>query len=219
MKTDINNFIIEQLQSSDIDKVATILTNAFHTNPAYSAIFKNKSRLKEGLFWLFKASLIMNNQKQTLTRIVKEKHSKEIVGTFTLIPPEGVKNSVSIYSKIRIGSFIVQFGLSTLFRMLSLESKNKELLAKAIKNAEHYYLSMVVVKEEYRGYGIGSFMIKHVIDNLLCSKPACNLIGLTTQLPENVIFYSRLGFRKINDENVTFRESEYYNCNMKHEML
>lgn len=216
MKTDINNFTIEQMQASDINEVTAILTNAFYTNPAYSAIFKSKTHLKEGLFWLFKTSLIINNQKKALTRVVKEKSSKEIVGTFTLIPPQGVKKDISIYSKIRLGSFISRFGLSTFFRMLSLDAKNKKLLAESLNHAEHYYLSMVVVKEEYRGCGIGSFMMKDAIENLIASEPTYNLIGLTTQLPENVIFYSRLGFSKLNDGYVTFRESKYYNCNMKY---
>jgi hypothetical protein len=43
----------------------------------------------------------------------------------------------------------------------------------------------------------------------------CRLVGLTTQLPENVTFYSRLSFEKMDEGNVTFQENVYYNWNMK----
>lgn len=211
----MNNYIIEPIQHSEIDKVAIILTNAFETNPAYSAVFRNKTYLRDGLLWLFRASLLINNQNQILTNVIKEKDFDEIIGTFTLIPPQGVKSSLSVYSKIRIGRFIFKFGLSTLFRMLSLDSKNKKTLIESLKNAPHYYLSMVVIKEEYRGKGVGSFALKHTINKLVSSNPACRIIGLTTQLPENEVFYSRLGFETLDEGYITFRESKYYNYNMQ----
>jgi len=150
--------------------------------------------------------------------VVKKESSGEIIGAFTLIPPQGVENSIWIYSKIGIGGFVSKFGLSALFRMLRLDAKNKQLLAKSLDNLEHYYLSMVAVKEEYRGYGVGSSMIKHVINELTASGSICNLIGLTTQLPENVIFYSRLGFDKLEEGTVIFGKSKYYNCNMRYDL-
>lgn len=214
----MDNFIIEHLHFSDINELATVLTNAFYSNPAYVAVFRDKTRLKEGLFWLFKASLHINNQKEPLTRIIKEKDTGEIIGTYTLIPPEGVKKNISVYSKIGIGSFISTFGLSALTRMLSLDAKNKKVLSDSLGNSQHYYLSMVVIKEEYRGKGIGSAALKQTIHDLIDSKPACRLIGLTTQLPENVTFYSRLGFTTLDEGYITFKESKYYNYNMKFDL-
>lgn len=208
-------FVIEAIQSAEIEEVATLLANAFETNPAYSAVFEKKNRLREGLLWLFKASLIINNESEALTRLIKEKESGEIIGTFTLIPPQGVKKNISIYSKINIGGFISRHGIKTLFRMLSLDSKNKKLLSESLENAPHYYLSMVVIKEEYRGKGVGSAALKRTIDNLIGSRPVCRTIGLTTQLPENVTFYSRLGFDVLDEGDVVFKESRYYNYNMK----
>jgi len=207
--------LIEKILSSEINEVADILTDAFITNPAYSIIFKRKSQQREGLLWLFKASLIINNHKQTLTSVIKEKDTGKIIGTFTLIPPQGVKKGISIYSKIGILGFISKFGLKSLTRMLDLERYNKLSLTKSIKNSEYYYLSMVVIREEYRGTGIGSYAIKHAIQELISSNPACNLIGLTTQLPENVTFYSQLGFDKLDEGYINFKGDRYYNYNMK----
>ena len=218
METNTDSFIIEPIQHSDIDEVTSVLATAFYTNPAYAAVFKNKHQLKEGLLWLFKASLLINNQQQPLTQVVKVKNSGKIIGTYTLIPPQGVGKNLSIYSKIGIGRFISKFGLNTLIRMLSLDEKNKKLLAESLQNARHYYLSMVVIKEEYRGKGIGSLILKHALNNLIDSGPTCHLIGLTTQLPENVAFYSRLGFSTLDEGTVTFRENKYYNYNMKYDL-
>jgi len=207
--------LIEKIQASEINEVADILADAFTTNPAYSIIFKRKNQQREGLLWLFKTSLILNNHKQTLTSVIKEKDTGKIIGTFTLIPPQGVKKGISIYSKIGILGFISKFGLTSLTRMLALESCNKLSLAKSIKNSEYYYLSMVVIREEYRGTGIGSYTIKQAIQELISSNPATNLIGLTTQLPENVTFYSQLGFDKLDEGYINFKGDRYYNYNMK----
>jgi GNAT superfamily N-acetyltransferase len=158
---------------------------------------------------------MLNNHKQTLTSVIKEKDTGKILGTFTLIPPQGVKKRIAVYSKIGILGFISKFGLKSLTRMLGLERCNKLSLAKSIKISEYYYLSMVVIREEYRGTGIGSFAIKYAIQELLASNPACSLIGLTTQLPENVTFYSQLGFDKLDEGFIDFKGDRYYNYNMK----
>lgn len=212
------NITIRQIQPAEIDHVATLLTDAFHDNPAYAAVFKNKNRLREGLHWLFRASLLMNNEKQPLTNVITDNITGEIIGTFAIIPPEGVKNSISIYSRLGIARFISRFGAGTLIRMLTLDAKNKKILADSLGNLPHYYLSMVVISEKYRGKGIGSIAIKQAIERLSQSNPSCALIGLTTQLPENVTFYSRLGFTLLDEGFVDFRESRYYNYNMKREM-
>ncbi|MDR1880840.1 MAG: GNAT family N-acetyltransferase [Tannerellaceae bacterium] len=206
---------IEKIRHSEINEVAGILTDAFKTNPAYSIIFKKKNQLEDGLLWLFRANLFIHNEKQALTRVVKEKNTGKIVGTFTLIPPQGLKSSLFIYSKIDIPGFILTFGLTPLIRTLSLDRCNKNVLKESIKASEYHYLSMVVIKKEYRGKGIGSYTIKSVIQELTSSDSTCNLLGLTTQLPENVRFYSRLGFNIIDEGYVDFKKDRYYNYNMK----
>jgi len=207
--------LIEKILHSEIEEVAGILTDAFNTNPAYSIIFKNKHQQKEGLHWLFKASLILNNHKKTLTHVIKESDTGKIIGTFTLIPPQGVKKEIAVYSKIGIVGFIAKFGINTLLRMFRLDNCNKLTLEKSIKTSEYYYLSMVVVREEYRGKGIGSYAIKYAIRELIVSKPFCNIIGLTTQLPENTTFYSRIGFVLLDEGFIDFKGDKYYNYNMK----
>jgi len=211
----MNDILIQKMQNSEIGEVADILTNAFETNPAYSIIFKKKNQQREGLLWLFKTSLIFDNHNQILTRVIKKKDTGKIIGTFTLIPPQGVKTGVFIYLKIGILDFITKFGVKSIIRMTGLDSCNKLTLAKSIKFSEYYYLSMVVIQKEYRGKGIGSYAIKQAIEELTSSNPSCHLLGLTTQLPENVIFYSRLGFNQLDEGYIDFKGDRYYNYNMK----
>jgi GNAT superfamily N-acetyltransferase len=206
-------FEIAQIQNSEVNEVAGILTDAFKTNSAYSLIFKTKQ--EKGLFWLFKTALFLNNHKHKLTSVVKEKNTGKIIGTFTFIPPGGVQTGLSIYFKIGIIKFISKFGINSLLRMLQLDSLNKNRLTKSIKSSEYYYLSMVVIRKEYRGAGIGTAALKFAIEEFIASNPACKLIGLTTQLPENVTFYSRLGFDKIDEGYVDFKKDRYYNYNMQ----
>ncbi len=211
--------VIEKIHILEIEEVAEILTDAFKTNPAYSIIFKKKEQQKEGLFWLFRTSLILNNYKQHLTRVIKEKGTGEIIGTYTLIPPQGVKNGIFVYSKIGMLGFILKFGFKPLNRMLCLNDLNKLALSKSINTFDFYYLSMVVIRKEYRSTGIGSYAIKYAIQEVIRSNSTCKLIGLTTQLPENVTFYSRLGFEKIDEGYINFKEDRYYNYNLKQEKL
>jgi predicted N-acetyltransferase YhbS len=211
----MNEITINKIQNSEIEEVADILTDAFHTNPAYSLIFKKKNQRKEGLLWLFKTNLLIINKKKVLTNVVKDKKTGKIIGTYTLIPPSGVNSSISTYLKVNIPIFIIKFGANALFRMLILDGINKKTLKKSIGTSNFYYLSMVAIKKEFRGKGIGSEVINCAIQELTSLQPICNSVGLTTQLPENEIFYSRLGFITLDKGYIDFKENKYYNYNMK----
>jgi GNAT superfamily N-acetyltransferase len=209
-------FYIEKMQIHEVNEVVHLLTDAFETNPAYAAIF-NQADLRDGLTRLFGTSLFLLNRRQALTKVVKERDSGEIAGTFTLIPSGGAKRTFHDYLQAGIPEFISKFGLSVFCRMLRLENFNKKILTKALKLKEYDYLSMVVVKEKYRRQGVGSFAIKSGLDEWLKTERNSRLLGLTTQLPENVTFYSRLGFEKMDEGEVSFnRKIHYYNCNMKY---
>jgi predicted N-acetyltransferase YhbS len=211
----MNEIIINKIQKSEIDEVADILTDAFLTNPAYSLIFKKKNQRREGLLWLFKTNLLIINEKKDLTNVVKDKKTGKIIGTYTLIPPSGVNGSISTYLKVNIPSFILKFGINALFRMLILDGVNKKTLKKSMETSDFYYLSMVAIKKEYRDNGIGSDVINSAIQELISLQPTCNLVGLTTQLPENETFYSRLGFITLDKGYIDFKKDRYYNYNMK----
>ncbi|MDH6306704.1 putative N-acetyltransferase YhbS [Parabacteroides sp. PF5-5] len=206
---------IENLQKSEYEKVSTLLTDAFESNPAYALIFTKKEKLRDGLLWLFRTNLFLINRRISVKKVVKEKESGKIIGVFSLLPPGGAKARFSDYLQIGLSRFVSKFGFQTLHKMLGMDSYNKKLLTKAMGTNEYYYLSMVAIKEEYRGTGIGSFMITHSLDELRQAKGKSHIVGLTTQLPENVTFYSRLGFQKLDEGEVQFKQEHYYNYNMK----
>jgi len=158
-----NTFNIEKIQAHEYEEVAVVLTDAFETNLAYSLVF-HKNNLREGLIWLFRTNLFLLNRRQALTRVIKERLSGKIVGTFTLIPPEGIKRTFGDYLQIGLPTFIRKFGFSALYRMTGMDNLNKKVLAVSMQSKEYYYLSMVVVKKEYRGTGIGSFAIRSCLD-------------------------------------------------------
>lgn len=162
--------------------------------------------------------MILINKRGTVTSVAKEKATGNIIGVYSLLPPGGVKSAFSDYWHIDLPQFIVKFGFGTLQKMLGMDSYNKQLLNEAIRTNEYYYLSMVAIKQEYRGEGIGSFMIRNCIDELKSRERKCHLVGLTTQLPENVTFYAKLGFQKLNEGEVQFKESRYYNYNIKYDL-
>lgn len=211
----IMEILIEKMQNSEIDEVASILADSFETNPAYALIFTKKEYLRDGLFWMFRASLIINNYKSVLTRVIKEKDSGKIIGTYTLVPPQGIKSGFAAYLKTGMPGFVLKFGLNPFSRMIELSKLNAEVLKNSIKVSKYHYLSMVAVRKEYRGSGIGSYAVKYAINELISSHAECNIMGLTTQLPENVAFYSKLGFKILDEGYVGLKVDKYYNCNMK----
>ena len=209
---------IETLQTIDIPIVAQILVDSFETNPCYSLIFRSKKTRTDGLFWLFKTSLCLLNNRQPLTYVVRLKSTGDIIGTYSLVPPNGVKTQFSDYSSVGITKFIRQFGLNSLYRMLRLDNLNKRTLNNAIECSTYWYLSMVVIKKEFRGTGIGSYAIRQCLQNFKDSCPDVLTIGLTTQLPENVIFYSKLGFEQLDEGEIPFFKDSYYNYTLKYQM-
>ncbi len=206
---------IDKLKESEYEEVATILVDAFETNLAYTSIFVNKDKLRDGLFWLFKTNLFLINKRLSITKVVRMKNSSEIIGVFSLLPPNGIKFKIRDYFKIGLPRFILNFGLFTLLTMLKMDSFNKKLLTDAIGTKEYYYLSMVAIKANHQGLGFGSYMIDDCLQKLKFIDRKCNIVGLTTQLPENVTFYTRLGFQKLNEGEIRLKKSSYYNYTMK----
>ncbi|MBN9302522.1 MULTISPECIES: GNAT family N-acetyltransferase [Dysgonomonas] len=206
---------IDKLKESEYDEAATILVDAFESNLAYASIFVNKDKLRDGLFWLFKTNLFLINRRQSVTKVVRMKNSMEIIGIFSLLPPNGIKSELRDYLKIGIPRFIMSFGFSALRTMLKMDALNKQLLTNAIGANEYYYLSMVAVKANHQGSGIGSYMIDNCLQKLRSINRICHTVGLTTQLPENVTFYTRLGFQKLDEGEIQLKKGCYYNYNMK----
>lgn len=206
---------IDKLKESEYEEVATILVDTFESNLAYASIFVNKDKLRDGLFWLFKTNLFLINRRQAVTKVVRIKNSMEIIGVFSLLPPNGVKSEFRDYFKIGLPRFIMNFGFSALRTMLKMDSLNKQLLTNAIGTNDYYYLSMVAIKANYQGSGIGSYMIDDCLQKLRSINRICHIVGLTTQLPENVTFYTRLGFQKLDEREIQLKKGCYYNYNMK----
>lgn len=211
-------YCIETLQMNDIPIVANILVESFETNPGYALVFRSLEKRKSGLNWLFKANLYLLNNLQPSTYVIRLKSTGDIIGTYSLVHPNGGQKRIADYSAIGITTFIRQFGFNSLYRMLRLDSINKKTLNKAMQNSMYWYLSMVVIKKEYRGTGIGSYAINNCLKNFKDSCSDVSTIGLTTQLPENVIFYSRLGFEKMNEGKITFLKDTYYNYTLKYQL-
>lgn len=206
---------IDKLKESEYEEVATILVDAFESNLAYASIFANKDKLRCGLFWLFKTNLYLINRRQSVTKVVRIKNSMEIIGVFSLLPPNGVKSELRDYFRIGLPRFIMNFGFSALRTMLKMDSLNKQLLTNAIGTNDYYYLSMVAIKANYQGSGIGSYMIDDCLQKLRSINRICHIVGLTTQLPENVTFYTRLGFQKLDEGEIQLKKGCYCNYNMK----
>ncbi len=206
---------IEKLSLKDYEIVASLLTDVFETNPAYALLFDRKKQLREGLFWVFKTNLFLLNREKTVTRIVRNTATGEILATYSMLPPSGIHTHLTDYLKIGLPRFLARFGIPVLRKIIAMDAYNKEQLETALETNDYYYLSMVAVQNTYQGKGIGSLMMKNCLDHLAATERNCNLVGLTTQLPENVTFYTRFGFEKVNEGTLYFQQNSYYNYNLR----
>lgn len=58
-------------------------------------------------------------------------------------------------------------------------------------------------------------MIDNCINELKVENRKFHVVGLRTQLLENVTFHTRLGFQKLDEEEVKYQQNSCYNYNMK----
>ncbi len=71
--------------------------------------------------------------------------------------------------------------------------------APRIGRRQYWYLNNMGVPESLRGTGIGSRLLRGQLEIVAHAEPAY-VIALSTQKPENVTFYQRLGFSSVLDE-------------------
>lgn len=206
---------IEKLQPQDVEESARLLTKTFSPNPVYKQIFRNPKHATSGLYHMFRAELMLQNDQTTFSKVVKSTKNNQIVGLCTLLPPKRPNNRLITYTKLKPVLIIRKFGLPPLWRMRKLDHANHAALDHAMKQKKYNYLAALAVSKELQGEGIGSFLLHDCLDNFSKQKTGSNTIALTTQLPENVTFYQKAGFKKIEESTVTAGNMSYYNYCMK----
>lgn len=172
------------LNKKDIEIFANNLAASFQGYPLFEYFANNKYNIKKmKKFW--KVSLKTMSDKTIFIADSEEANSLAIFSPYE-------KGGISLWKYIKAGglSLIPSIGISTLKRMTTFENFAMEIKDKyASQNCLYFYV--FVTMPDFRGKGLGSKIMKPMLDYLDENKRDCYL---ETLVPINVEIYKKFGF-------------------------
>ncbi len=205
----MDRYSLEPLLRSDIRACSALLARVFKGNPAYSSVFRT-SEVEAGLRWLFERNLGLQQETGAI-RVLRDRMTGELAGTFTLIPPNAPK--ISLLKMLRAGLPLMplHFGRKSIQHLLQLKSTHDLEVQDVANGKSYWYLSMVAIQPSLQGQGLGSSVLRS------CLKAPLPMI-LTTQLERNVRFYEKLGFRQDRQTEWRVGSRSFANWTLKRDL-
>ena len=184
--------VLRALQEPQIVPVAALLADAFVDNTAYGFLFPELVSRKKKLADFFARNLTTHLPYRCT--FVWAPAPDEVFATVTLRPPSGVP--VSIWTMIRRGllPFAMRNGGGAVRRLFYLIEQTERIDKEASSGRAHWHVHMMAVRPDRQGSGIGTRLLSDVFAADGGPSASQHPISLTTERPENLRFYSRLGF-------------------------
>ena len=202
-----------------IEECAGVMAEAFSDSPVYRFIFRGTLDFRKvALEWVFVRNirLVLAKCPTALRGILNE--SNEVICCFMWVPHE--------YQNVSLGEMIwhgllkmpIRFGLDSVKRMLQAmedvegpsqqhNSQQNENGHDKVNKKGSIQLQRMVVRPDCQGQGLGTKALKAVMAEE-SAKGNVNL-HLDTQLPRNVAFYERLGYKVIWEKDCYEEDEEY----------
>lgn len=178
-----------QLMANLIPSAGRLLAEAFYTNPAHVYLCPNEHLRYRQLEWL----LTQNLRVQPLSRsfCIVDGVTVSAMGFWT----RAIDQGSSLGSLVRAGLFMlpIRLGVKGGWRVLEVTSNVEQQRDESVLGKSWWYLNNMAVRAELRGSGLGTQLLKDQISRIAADDPEATLV-LSTQRPENVRFYSGLGF-------------------------
>jgi len=203
----IGTFAPATLTHADRDAAADLLTEAFFENPGHVFIYPDARTRRERLRWLMHANL--GAQLTVGTSFAAKTTSGEIATMAFWHAPGARKATPERMARFGFAEMADRHGAEAYTRMvLSVRELELRRLA-GLRGRESWYLNNMVVASAYRGTGVGSRLLRQQIEEVV--DPSGHPASLTTQRPENVTFYRRLGFEVTDDRPVEIGSASFTN--------
>jgi ribosomal protein S18 acetylase RimI-like enzyme len=188
---------VVQLVEHHVDATARMLASTFDDDAAYRYLFPQQRARTSNLADFFRRNL-RTHLPHRCTYVACER-TGEPLATVTLRPPEGVP--ISMLTMLRRGllPFALAHGRGAVQRLLWLKDTYDALEARAAR-APHWYVHMMAVRNDRQGQGVGSALLRRVLDQAAASTEHPTV--LTTHSPQNVVFYRRAGFDVLAEEQL-----------------
>lgn len=191
---------------------AALLADAFFTNPAHVYLCPDPRKRRERLAWLLGANLrVQPDLRESFC--LAEGAVVDAMGFWTRsnAPQAGALR------QLRVGFLALPFriGWTGVRRAFEVTRAIEHLLARTLGDRPYWYLNNMVVRERLRGSGVGTRLLREQLA-LVSAKEPGYAIALSTQRPENVTFYARLGFRPALEERVGSGQEAFRNWILVH---
>jgi GNAT superfamily N-acetyltransferase len=184
-----------------------MLALAFDTDAAYRYLMPDAQTREAGLRRFFVANLRIHLPVRC-THVMLDA-SDQVLATVTLRPPRGV--AISTLTMLRKGlvPFALEHGRAAVKRLFWLKSAYDALEAEASRRQPHWHVHMMAVRPDLQGQGLGSSLLRHVLDAAARSDAAAPTV-LTTHLQANVTYYRRAGFEVSDERTLSPPNAEAY---------
>jgi len=198
---------IRPCRSEDVDSLARMLARAFDTDAAYRYLMPDAQTREAGLERFFAANLRIHLPARCTHVMLDE--NDQVMATVTLRPPQGV--AVSALTMLRRGlvPFALAHGRSAVKRLFWLKHTYDALEAEASRRRPHWHVHMMAVRPDLQGQGLGSSLLRHVLDAAARIDATAPTV-LTTHLETNVTYYRRAGFEVSDERTLCPPDAEAY---------
>jgi GNAT superfamily N-acetyltransferase len=175
-----------------------LLAEAFFDNPAHVYICANPRTRLAHLEWLLGGDLRTQPDLRA-SFCLSEGAVVNAMGFWT----RSDAPKASLLSQIRAGLLAapLKLGFEGVRRLGEVTRSIDQHLDRALGDAPYWYLNNMVVRDKLRGSGMGTRLLEEQLHVVGKADPDRRL-ALSTQRPENVTFYGRLGFQVALDEEI-----------------
>ena len=181
-----------RLDRSHVNRATFVLARAFQDDPSSIFLVPDATRRQSALRWSSALTLrycLPYDECYT---------TPDVDGVACWLPPDA--GSLSILPLIRAGILLAPFklGLGGTRRMLAFVDFTERVHHQMISRP-HWYLALLGVEPSRQGCGIGSRLIRPILERADAAGLPCYL---ETQNQRNLSFYEKHGFRVVNEGRV-----------------
>jgi len=195
-----------------LPSAAELLADAFFTNPAHSYICPDPARRRAQLEWLLGGNLRLQPDLGA-SFCLADGLVVKAMGFWTRSDAAGI----GLLAKLRAGLLAapLRLGAGGVRRLFEVTSAIERHLARSLTDRPYWYLNNMVVRKELRGTGVGSQLLGEQLQLVTGKEPGL-AVALSTQRPENVTFYRRLGFGVVWHERIGRGPGAFESWIMRH---
>lgn len=195
------------LTALDRDAAADLLTEVFFDNPGHTFVYPDKASRREQLRWLMHANL---GAQLAIGRSFAEKDARGDIAAmgFWHVPgtPKATREQLGQFGFLEMP---MRHGQAAFMRMVQSFEELEKRRAESLGGRESWFLNNMVVRPAYQGTGVGTRLLRQQLERVV--DPSGYPASLTTQKPQNVSFYRRIGFQVMDDRPIGSASSSFPN--------